>query len=95
MIQGIDVNQRIEFVSEKDSSEPKTVFIFKPLSGFEMLDVQDGGLDLKRFIKRTIIEVKGVEDKDLFLESLPLSIVGELIKKANEVNKLTEEETKN
>jgi len=98
MIQGIDINQRIEFVSKRDTTEPKTVFIFKPLSGFEMLKVQetiDENQKIKKFISETVVSISGVEDKNQFIESLPITILGELLEKANEINSFSETEIKN
>lgn len=98
MIQGIDVNQRIEFVSENDKVEPKTIFVFRPLSGFEMLEIEDGekgNLKIRKFLNETICEIKGIENKESFINSLPIAILGELIKKANEINSFSEIETKN
>ncbi len=98
MIEGIDVNQRIEFISSNDKSDPKTVFVFRPLSGFEMLNLEDGEQGtskIKKFLNLTICEIKGFENKAAFLDSLKIDILGELIKKANEVNTFTENEIKN
>ncbi len=95
MLQGIDINQRIEFISAYDTTDPKTVFVFKPLSGFEMIKLSESGLDIQQFLQKTIAEIHGVEDKDKFLTSLSVKILAELINKANEINKITEQEIKN
>lgn len=36
---GLDVNQRIEFVSKEDTTEPYTIFILKPLRSFEQMEL--------------------------------------------------------
>lgn len=95
MLSGIDVNQRIEFISSWDTTEPKTVFVFKPLAGFEMIKLSEVGFDVQQFLEKTIVEIVGVADKSAFLNSLSVKILGELINKANEINKITEQETKN
>lgn len=38
MITGIDINQRIEFTLSFDTSEPKTIFILRPLSASELME---------------------------------------------------------
>jgi hypothetical protein len=94
MIEGIDVNQRISFTCDSDK-EPKTEFIFKPLSGFDMMDIWSGEYSAEKFLKKTVVEIKDVEDKNKFLDSMPVSVLGELLKKANEINGLSEKEAKN
>lgn len=94
MIQGIDVNQRIEFTLE-DDKEPKTVFVFKPLSGFEMIKINDSGDYTRAYLETTIAEIIGVSDKDKFLSSLSINHLGKLIKKANDINGISEQEIKN
>jgi len=39
MIEGIDINQRIEYTLKSDTTEPKTVFVLRPLSGPEALEL--------------------------------------------------------
>lgn len=39
MLPLIDINARIEFVSAKDISEPKIIFVMRPLTGPERLDL--------------------------------------------------------
>ena len=39
MLKGIDLSQRIEFSSKEDKGDQKTIFVIRPLSGVEMLDV--------------------------------------------------------
>jgi hypothetical protein len=95
MIEGINVNQRVSFVCECDKTEPKTEFILKPLSGFEMMEIWSDGYAAEKFLKKSIVEIKGISDKDAFLDSMPTIVLGELLKKANELNGLSEQEAKN
>lgn len=39
MIQGLDISQRIEFSLSSDTTEPKTVFVLKPLTGPEKFEI--------------------------------------------------------
>lgn len=101
MLKGIDVNQRIEYVSKKDTDEEKTVFVFKPLSGMDMLDMQSVMTEMNsnsvtKFLKSSIAEIKNyttdnVEDA---LKTLPADILAELVEEAVKVNNLTDEDKK-
>jgi len=101
MIKGIDTNERIEFISKHDHDEPKTVFIFRPLSGLEMsglLKALEGG-DSMTYLNETVFDIKdgipeGGNKKD-YLASLPLNILSELLTEANEINRLTGQDAKN
>lgn len=99
MIEGIDTNQRIEFTSKYDMNDPKTVFILRPLSGFEMMEFSDGKMeDVKRMVLRSIVEIRNfnkecsIED---VLNSLNLKLLAELINKINNINQLSGEDEKN
>lgn len=84
MIEGLDLNQRIEFISEYDKGEQKTVFIFRPLSGSEKINVSSiynrGTLKLTGdfllgLIKSAVVEVKNPnfdkeKDKDALMNYL-------------------------
>ena len=108
MLEGIDLDQRIEYSCKGDTDNP-TVFIFKPLDGFEMLDisnnVKDGKLSLdKSYIKSmlgsSIVEVKNPDltksgDIDKFISMQDVTILTELTFKAMRVNKLMDDEAKN
>lgn len=99
MLQGIDVNQRIEFVSKYDTTEPKTVFQFKPLSGSEMFGLQ-GKQDsfIMTVLNLSIVKIDNLpkgKDKKEFLNCLPSNVLNELFTKFNELNNISEEEEKN
>jgi hypothetical protein len=98
MIQGISKKERIEFVSSFDDTEPKTVFVMRPLSGIEMLSVYSvagGGTNqIIEGIKKSVIEIKGVEDKESFIDDLPFNVLNELMEKFNDINTLTDNDKK-
>ncbi len=98
MIKGIDVNQRIEFLSKFDNSEPKTVFVLRPLSGFEMMEFSEGRKeDIYNMILKSVVEVKNFEDNNIekAINSLGIRVIGELIQFINEINNITEQDAKN
>ena len=107
MLKGIDVNQRVEFSSKNDTSEPKTIFVFSPLSGIQMIDMsgmfKDGmakltGDAIVQFLSKCIVEIKNFEgetEKIKILNSLNPSVIGELIEEAGKLNNLTAQEAKN
>ena len=98
MLKAIDVNQRIEFSSKDDKSDPKTIFVFRPLSGIEMLQFSQGSKeDIRNMLVKSLVEVKGYDHTDIeqVVDSLPLNVVGELIQKVNAINNFTGEEEKN
>lgn len=106
MIRGIDVNQRIEFVSQYDTDEPKTVFVFRPLTAEGMLefagDIANGKLTLAgpqvfKFLEMAIVEVRNFEGASIpeMIRSLPPLVVAELVGEAGKINKLTETDQKN
>lgn len=97
MLKGIDVNQKIEFVSKEDISDPKTVFVLRPLTGFEMLELQNlsNAEDLFKMVRKSIIEVKnGEPDLDKMIHSLPVATVSELVVTIFGLNNLTEADKK-
>jgi len=105
MLVGIDLNQRIEFSLDSDT-EPKTVFVLRPLSAMEGLDlgeVKDGdkaktaGQATIDFIDKCLVEVKNFSpemEKRKVIESLSVSVLTELIKKVTEINNITAEDKK-
>jgi len=103
MLKGIDVSQRIEFISKEDKDEPKTVFVLKPLGGGDMLRLSANGEmssdSIFKMIKESIVEIKNYKlntlSKDEMLDSLPPAVIGELLEQVNSINRLTKEETKN
>ena len=76
MLTAINVAQRIEFSSPRDTGETKTIFILRPLSGLEMLEfrqfVKDGQINISgdyivKLLNMSIVEVKnlnGLENRD-------------------------------
>lgn len=93
MLKGIDVNQRIEFISKYDTSEPKTIFILKPLSSFEMMEL--GKLEsIEFYLEKSIVEVKNFNGLDIkgSLSAISVKVLGELIECINKINKLSDEE---
>ena len=104
MIKGIDINQRIEFVSKYDTDEVKTVFIFRPLKASEMMDVigAEASVALKGnkiidYLDMAICEIKNADfqDKRTFLDSLNSLIISELVTQASVLNNMTTQEIKN
>lgn len=106
MIKGIDVNQRIEFSSVNDADEPKTIFVFRPLTAAEMMELvsdSDGnevklvGAKIFNFLEKCIVEVKNYpagEIKDV-LSTLPMEVITELIKEMDRINKMSRQDSKN
>jgi len=108
MLKGINVNQRIEFTSKHDTEEPKTVFVFKPLTTEAMMDFvsdsTDGQLKLSgeklfSFLGLSIIEIKnfGEENETVVnaLKRLPPMVIVELVEEAVNINKMTGQDSKN
>ena len=108
MIKGIDVNQRIEFSSVNDTDEVKTMFIFRPLTSGEMMNlVTDGegnqvqltGPKLFEFLAMAIVEIKNYSNsKDSIIETLktlPMTVLTELIKESTRINNVTGADQKN
>jgi hypothetical protein len=100
MIEGINIDQRIEFTLD-DDKEPKTVFLFRPISGTDMLNIQSRakglpeGEAIAELLSVTIAEIVGVENKHKFLRSLPIEVLNKLIDKHTEINILKDDDQKN
>lgn len=97
MLKGIDVNQRIEFISKEDISEPKTIFILRPLTGFEMMELQSLSTaeDLFKLVRKSIVEItNGESDLDKMILNLPVATVSELVVFILKLNNLTEADKK-
>lgn len=98
MLKGIDPNERVEFISSYDNSEPKTVFILRPLTGMEMSGGLSSKEDIFRMVSVSVVEIKNMpegQSKEDFIKSLPLLPLGELVQKCNELNKITGQDAKN
>lgn len=95
MLQGLNVNERIEFISKSDNSEPKTIFILRPLSGYESA-TKTTTLEV---LLTNIVEIKnmpeGHSDIETYIKSLDQSCFVELITRVNLLNRVTEQEAKN
>lgn len=107
MIKGIDVNQRIEFVSKSDHEQEKTVFVFRPMTSIEMMDLAsdaiDGSVQIKGakifdYLERCIVEIRNYQEGLTVrqaIETLPMTVLTELIKEMENINKISEQERKN
>lgn len=101
MLKGIDVDQRFEFSSKQDEGEDKTIFVFKPLSGLEMINLAPNmenmtGESIAKFLSTCIVEIKNFKDKSVeeSLEFLPSEVISELLEFAASLNNLTDEDKK-
>ncbi len=98
MLQGINIDQRVEFVSEFDTSEPKTKFIIRPLSGVDMLNTgttENPLLSLLIASVESIENFKGEKDKEKIIRSLPTNVFNELLEHINKMNEVTDDDRKN
>ena len=109
MLTGVDLSQRIEFSSKTDTSDPKTVFIIRPLSGVEVLDLAKfltgNQLHLDKsyvveLLGGAVVEVKnpditGREKIVEFIVSLSPTVLMELVGETGRINNLTGQEQKN
>ena len=107
MLKGINVNERIEFISKDDNSEPKTIFVFKPITGADMIKISEGanGSELKltsekifALLELTICEIKNFEPQGSIsdmLKSLQPLVLTELVNEAMSLNRMTGQDRKN
>lgn len=100
MIKAIDTSVRIEFSSKNDTTDPKTIFILRPLSGMEMMQFTGGGQDdVLKMVSSSLVDVKNFPSKwDNIIDvcnMLSINTLGELISKINEINSVTEQDQKN
>lgn len=102
MLKGIDVKQRIEFISSKDDSDPKTVFVLKPMSTLDKMQFstmlsEDYSKALRFYLKNSIVSISNFQtlNVDEAIEMLDMDVMDELTKKLNEINNVTESEIKN
>lgn len=98
MLKGIDINERFEFVSKYDKTEPKTVFVFRYLTGSDMFSLRnsDEGFIIN-ILEKSIVEIQNMpEGKSVseFLRILPSNVLNELFEKFNEINDIDEEDKK-
>lgn len=109
MLKGTDVSQRVEFSSAEDKSDPKTIFVLRPLNALEAfevarkMDMETQSLTPEYVIAllgKAVVEIKNPDLKEAqevfdFVVSLPITILLEIVTEANTLNKLSDEETKN
>lgn len=102
MLKGIDIRQRIEFVSSKDTSEPKTVFVLRPLSSLEMIEFtalkEKGRIPrMKFYLETSIVEVKNFSTNNVIeaIDSIDMETLGEITSELTKINHPTESDIKN
>ena len=109
MLQGVDINQRIEFVSKEDKTDPKTVFILKPMSGSQMLDMSKyiSGKDLQvsseyinYMVETSIVEIKNPDITEAtkikeYINQLSSTVLLEVMIRVGEINNVSDDESKN
>ncbi len=107
MIKGINIDERINFTPTSDVSEPKTVFVLRPLTSAELIGygqlVNNGKLetvgdDTICLLETCIVEIKnydGFTDKRDIIKSLPVDVMIELVSKCNEINHMWGNDRKN
>ena len=108
MIEGIDLNRRIEFVSQEDKSDPKTVFILRPMAGSEHINLSGfyagGKVAMTGDYLMDILRkcVTGTRNPDLegeelktYLEALPPEIIVEVGGRITDLAGVSDDERKN
>lgn len=97
MLVGIDLTQRIEFTSKDDKTEPKTIFILKPLSARERMSMSNKDEILFDMVNTSVVEIRNCNDKtkEEYLESLPLDTLVEIGMKVNNISGITDDDKKN
>ncbi len=108
MLQGLSTEQRIEFVSKEDKSDPKTVVVLKPLSGMDKISLgnyldSSGTLTegyLNSMLDRAILEIKSPDITDKkeaveFVKNLDILVLQEVFSKINEISTSTKDIEKN
>jgi hypothetical protein len=97
MLEGIDVKKRIEFTSSKDTTEPKTIFVLKPVSCIDAISEPKHENPIVNACLNSIEEVKnfnGATNIIDIINSLDSDTFTELLVKINEINGLTEDSKK-
>jgi ABC-type uncharacterized transport system ATPase subunit len=97
MIPGIDINKKIELISKTDVNEPKTVFVIKPFSGIDKIELNSKGI--AEILDKAIVEIRnkpeGISKLD-FIKSIDSpDVIGELLEQITIINNITKEEAKN
>lgn len=100
MLPIINIKQRIEFVSPRDEADPKTVFVLRPMSGIESMDLmrsfKDGAMSLDKESIRSILlnSIVEIKNYDGSVDNLDTATVAELIGEVFKINGLTEDDKK-
>lgn len=106
MLKGININERIEYVSKYDDAEPKTVFVFRPLSVEEKNNLVDEngkvklvGTKIFDFLEKTVVEIKNFSIQGTIREQLNSlsddNVIVELIQEAGKLSNMSRQEQKN
>ena len=100
MLKGMDVRERIEFTFENDKTEPKTVFVLKPLTSMEktvFMTMEDKLESLKFYLNHSIVEVKNYDTNSVSeaLDIIDEESLGEILFELNKLNGFTKDEAKN
>lgn len=106
MIRGININQRVEFVSAYDEGEPKTIFVFKPLTAEQKNNLADDSGNVKLvgtkifdFLELTIAEIRNFPIAGTIRDQLNSisdeKVIVELIQEAGKFSNMTRQDQKN
>lgn len=110
MLQGINTQERVRFSSVLDKSEPKTVFVLRPLTGFEVFaleklnDMKSEKMSVeyaRELLKLSVLEIENYDfpEKDASvsekLETLPFYSILEIAGQVKKLMVLTSEDEKN
>ncbi len=109
MIEGLDVNERIEYSLTADKGDVKTIFVFRPLDSVEQMNmvnddgtVAAGAKFIFPYLNKVIVEIRNfkLKGKDMTVveEILPLikpDYLTELLKFSQSLNGVSEQLAKN
>lgn len=106
MIRGIDVNQRVEYVSQYDDGDTKTIFVLRPLTGEEKNNLSDENKEVKLvgtkifdFLEKCVVEIKNFPISGTVRQQLNAigdeRIIVELITECGKLNNMSRQDQKN
>ena len=105
MLKGLDINRRIEFVSSKDTAEPKTVFVLKPLSGEDRANFLDNGTvrlsgtKMYDFLETSVVEIRNFDiEGDIRKKLISIEddeVIAELVNEIGKISNMTRQDQKN
>lgn len=99
MLEGIDVSQRIEFVSTKDKTEPKTVFVLRPLSGIDRINIRQNSSKsaIEAILETSIVEIRHGKDLSVkdYIKTLDIDVINEIVGKINDISDIKDDDRKN